>query len=661
MADTKAQIVISARDDTGAALAKARAGFANLQQQAGGVANALIGVNAAITGVLAGTGLAALFSNTVRGLDALNDLKDATGASIENISALEDVAARTGTSFETIAQTLTKFNAALKEAKPGSDIAAVLNSIGLEVDNLRQLDPAEALRQTAVAFAGFADDGNKARAAQELFGKSLKDVAPFLKDLGDKLMLVGTTTTEQAAEAQKFNDQLANLSKNASDAARRLTGELLPSINGLFDRANRSGGFLSLFEDNLKIQLDEFALQRASDEIERLTAEAAALKSQLDFSDTRGLTRNRDTVARYEEIRGELVKLQAEAQRAGDSLRGLVNKQSPLDLAGALKGAGDFSMPSIKVPEKKVAAALSEAQKYLDKLNEAQIAALDLSAEEQARYDIAIGKLGRLTAEQEKQILLAAKALDLLKQTSEVGPEIPLEELQRRNDAQKEVERLLGQTTQGQINELTKQYGYLSEALSNGTITSRQYVDALDLLDERFGDLGKSAAEVQEQISEFSKQAARNIQDAVGDTVLASLEGRFDSIADLWANLIKKLVAEALAAKLNEALFGNLLGGPGQGTGLIGEIFGGFFANGGYLEPGKIGVVGERGPELIMAGASGTTVTPIAAAGPSVSVTYSIGQIGSSVSRAEVIAGMNAVREQTRGELMQVLRKRGVA
>jgi prophage DNA circulation protein len=151
MADTKAQIVISARDDTGAALAKAKAGFASLQSEAAGVATAFAGVAAAVSGLLAASGIATLLQRTASGLDALNDLKDATGSSIENISALEDVAARTGTSFETVGQALTKFNLALKEAKPGSDIAAVLNSIGLEANNLKQLDPAEALRQTCSA------------------------------------------------------------------------------------------------------------------------------------------------------------------------------------------------------------------------------------------------------------------------------------------------------------------------------------------------------------------------------------------------------------------------------------------------------------------------------------------------------------------------------
>jgi hypothetical protein len=102
-------------------------------------------------------GLVAFTRSTVDALDALNDVKDATGASIENISALEDVAARTGTTMDTVTGSLIKLNQTLNAAKEGSPQAAALQAIGLSAEELRRLDPAEALRRIAVALAGFAD------------------------------------------------------------------------------------------------------------------------------------------------------------------------------------------------------------------------------------------------------------------------------------------------------------------------------------------------------------------------------------------------------------------------------------------------------------------------------------------------------------------------
>jgi hypothetical protein len=168
---------------------------------------------------------------SIDSVDALNDVADATGASIENISALADVAARTGTSFETVQTSLLKFNQLLNDAEPDSKTAQALKAIGLSAEALKAVDPAEALRLTAVALSGFADDGDKARLTQELFGKSLKEVAPYLKDLAEQGKLVATVTTEQAEAAEKFKKQLAVLQVNVTTVTRTLSIGLITAIN----------------------------------------------------------------------------------------------------------------------------------------------------------------------------------------------------------------------------------------------------------------------------------------------------------------------------------------------------------------------------------------------------------------------------------------------
>lgn len=165
------------------------------------------------------------------GVDALNDIKDATGDTIENISALEDVGKRTGASLDLVGGVLIKFNDLLSKATPKSDIALQLKAIGLNAEELRKLNPSEALRQTAMALAGYADDANKARLIQDLFGKSVKEAAPFLADLAEQGSLVAKVTAQQAEEADKFNKELFAFQANASEAARALSGPLIEGIN----------------------------------------------------------------------------------------------------------------------------------------------------------------------------------------------------------------------------------------------------------------------------------------------------------------------------------------------------------------------------------------------------------------------------------------------
>lgn len=175
------------------------------------------------------------------GVDALNDIRDATGATIENISALEDVGRRTGASVETVGSILIKFNDLLSKATPKSDIALALKAIGLEAEELKKLDPAEALRVTAVALSGYADDANKARLIQVLFSKTVKEAAPFLADLAEQGSLVAKVTTEQAEAADRFNKELFAFQANANDAARALAGPFVQAINEVA-KAFRDGG-----------------------------------------------------------------------------------------------------------------------------------------------------------------------------------------------------------------------------------------------------------------------------------------------------------------------------------------------------------------------------------------------------------------------------------
>jgi hypothetical protein len=208
--------------------------------------------------------LGVAFKNIVNGVDALNDLKDATGASIENISALEDVALRTGTSFDAVGAALIKFNGVLKDNKSGTATAEAFKAIGVSVEELKALDPAEALRKVAVAFSGFADDGNKARIMQELFGKSTRDVAALMKDLAEKGQLVATVTTEQADEAEKLNKEFSAMSKNVTDLARDIAGPLVSAFNEFIkkQREAKENGKFGLFTSPIQAERDYNAGRR---------------------------------------------------------------------------------------------------------------------------------------------------------------------------------------------------------------------------------------------------------------------------------------------------------------------------------------------------------------------------------------------------------------
>jgi hypothetical protein len=196
---------------------------------------------------VAGTGaMAVMIKSAIDGMDALNDLKDATGASIANISALEDVAVRSGANIDTVGTAMIKFQKVLMDAKPGSQAELGLTALGLRAEELKNMDLGEAMLQYAKAMDQFADDGDKARLMLEQTGKSVRELAPFLKDLAEQEKLIGTVSAEQALEAEKFNKELFNMKKNADDVARAIAGPLITAFNNFMSaqrEAKKEGKF----------------------------------------------------------------------------------------------------------------------------------------------------------------------------------------------------------------------------------------------------------------------------------------------------------------------------------------------------------------------------------------------------------------------------------
>jgi hypothetical protein len=236
-----------------------------------------------------GRRLATFVPEVLRGLDALNDLSDATGASVENLSALEDIAVRTGTSMATVGDAIIKMNKALSDAKPGSDQAAAFDALGLSIKELKALDPVLAFQKLAIALQGYANDGNKARLVQELFGKSLKDVAPLLKDAAEAGELYGTVTREQAEAAEAFRKQIFALQKDIVDLTRSALAPMLEAftqVSGAFKSTNQYAGELTGTAKALAVPLQALAVfganvayvfQQTGQEIGALLAQAEAL------------------------------------------------------------------------------------------------------------------------------------------------------------------------------------------------------------------------------------------------------------------------------------------------------------------------------------------------------------------------------------------------
>jgi hypothetical protein len=578
-----------------------------------------------IFGALGVRQVAQAFDGLLTGVDALNDLRDATGAGIENLSALEDTAARTGTSMETVGTAIVKLNKALADAKPGSQQEQVLKALGLSAQELRNLDPADALVRVAQALGQFEDNGNKARIVQELFGKSLREVAPLLKDLAERGKGVATVTQEQAEEAERYKHAIAGLQKELTDWGRALALEAAPKLREFLTELREGtkafGGFGSALA-NLGTETPGPAtdkLIRYRDELTETQKKLALLREDV----SRGFGSQRAVRGGEQEER----RLQRLIQYY-ERIIGITNVQGG---RGSVTPA--FVKPSLPdLPEPLKKAETSALERYIQKLKDAQIATLDLSEADRAliaastgALDVRddLGRVVRKVTQAEKEYLVSVAAVnDALRETAKVqaladqSVEGRIESTARQMAKLREqlaaghgnaetlsralrvlsdqlealqsntkratdkpfvnVQEIASRSRASQIEALSEQLAFVRSQMSSGAGDAETLRRALQVLGEQMGALESNTQGLGErlgQLDEESREVALSMQDAFGASLLSAMEGNAKKIDRIWGDLIKRMVAQAAAARLFQTLFGDF-----AKTGNVGGYVGRFFS-----------------------------------------------------------------------------------
>jgi hypothetical protein len=130
------------------------------------------------------------------------------------------------------------------------------------------------------------------------------------------------------------------------------------------------------------------------------------------------------------------------------------------------------------------------------------------------------------------------------------------------------------------------------------------------------GGLGASAATASETINGQTAAVSQSID------AFAGLGASLSSTADAFGSLISDL-GSSLGDFLS-SLASSGSGGDGIDFASLFSNFAGFFANGGNIGPGQVGVVGENGRELVFGGNSGKTVVPTAQGGVTQNINVSV-------------------------------------
>lgn len=153
-----------------------------------------------------------------------------------------------------------------------------------------------------------------------------------------------------------------------------------------------------------------------------------------------------------------------------------------------------------------------------------------------------------------------------------------------------------------------------------------QFKESANAAEELRVNVAKAAVEGAEDLDNLKEKAEEvksRLRDALGKGVASALEGDWKGIEGAFKSMLKRMVTDAITADLAQAFglgagtkgtSGTESGGTGAVVGALAQMFGGGFANGGNPPPGKVSLVGERGPEFIQP-RHATTVTPMSGGG----------------------------------------------
>lgn len=640
MATPDAKFVISAQDRASATLRKVGAEFGALSSSARLATTFMTSFGGALS-----LGAAAAALRSVANLqDQMGKMAQQTGIGVEALSALDYAAKLSDVSTEELGAGISRLTAKMGDVAQGSkETTAIFKALGVSVLGAGgQMRPTEqVLGDIAERFSEFADGPEKTAFAIEIFGRAGAKLIPMLnqgraglqemREEAERLGIVIDSKTAKAAE--DFNDNLTRLSATTRGVLMDAFTPLIASLGEIAARfldARREG---LAFGESLDIAL---AIKGFGTLEEKIAGVREKLEGKKSGRWT-GLFSNQSEA----ELTAELNKLLAIQRR----VEGRATSQHPAGFRSSLFGPREMPGATPRFPS-------AAGKTTTARLEQAALTAQQSAVIEAARdYDKA-SRAAEVFAL--KLQVLDAKFFDQGGSVEDYTAAV--RELTKATEtAGKDGVSALEQFATGWLDTIDPMRGFIEQvelverALAMEFLTPEQAAE----IKRRLTDTLEPIAEA----DEWAKEAARNIQDALGQNLYDILDGKFDSIGRSFGNMLKRMAAEAMAANLSKMLFGDyakdgkISGWLGEGLGWLASRFGGggltMRAAGGPVSARTPYMVGEKGPEVFMPLASGSIVPNHQLGGVTVSPTITINGEMSRSQEARLVSIMRNVAIST--------------
>lgn len=576
---------------------------------------------AGLAGALSVGAVKAAFDSYVQGAAAMDDLAEITGSTVEKVSALANVAKVSGTDIGSLEGGLVKLAKAVTlTGDEAGDAGAAFKALNLDPKELGALDTADAMKLVAERLNEFEDGAAKTALATTLLGKSGAQLLPYLKDLATTGDLVSKVTSEQAAQAEEYEKNLKRLGIAQGEVVKIISAELVPAANvlvktfvdvltgvdgvrgatkGLADdgsiqnwatSAVRGAGFvIDAFDGVIRVvQSVGLTIGAAMAQVDRVLRgdfKGAGAVGGEWLADLDKLAQKPLFSQRLEENIAAMQKL----GNAADTTRKKLKFTGGGGAAGGGKGRGSGAG---------AAASFSDYDQQLTERIAQAIEKTDtVKAAELVRQ---LEKLDQLAAAGLDPAIVKAVRDDLTGATKAAA-----DEMSRLNG-------LLDATPTAKLENAREDMLLLAKALEGGRIAEEQYLEAVAA---RLDTVGEKTEKAVGELDEFTKAAAKNIESALADFLFDPFADGLDGMAKKFGQTIQRMVADAAAAQIAKALFGDF-GKTGDLGGWIGSAFkglGGLFGATGAIDWGSYTVPVWHSGGLVGAGAGLSRTVPASA------------------------------------------------
>ena len=178
--------------------------------------------------------------DVVHAAEALGDLADSTGSTVEDLSRLNNQVKVAGGNFDDFEGALLKLTKNLGTTEDvTSDFSIALKNLGVT-----SKDPAKALQEIVMGMDKFANNATKAAYSKAIFDKAGVKFLATLTDMAKLQDVSATVTKEQEAEAEKLSMALRQLTVDATFFKDSILSDVVPAMNellGVFRLARAEG------------------------------------------------------------------------------------------------------------------------------------------------------------------------------------------------------------------------------------------------------------------------------------------------------------------------------------------------------------------------------------------------------------------------------------